>query len=301
MPDTPEIDEREQEVSLARIEKGDLPLAAERRLKGLRDGDGGGFTSDLSVAEFALGHELGLEVLSQVMGSCIYQVGWQYVAGGYGWDGSIFGELGVLTEAWNDARSRALHRMAQEASLAGGNAVVGVNLQRGEHDWAEGGVELVVMGTAVRDPHATGKYVALTDLSVQDYWKLRRAGVEPVGLVFSSACFFIRRGMMASSNQWFNFAANEEIREFTQGVYAARETALGRVTAQARELRADGVVGVNIEHSIAMQEVNAGAIPGSVVGERARGLVVMLHVTGTAVRGASAAKPSPPDLQIRMN
>ena len=237
MADTPEIDEREQEVSLARIEKGELPLAAERRLKGLRDGGGGGFTSDLSVAEFALGHELGLEVLSQVMGSCIYQVGWQYMAGGYGWDGSIFGELGVVTEAWNDARSRALHRMAQEASLAGGNAVVGVDLQRGEHDWAEGGVELVVMGTAVRDPHATGKYVALTDLSVQDYWKLRRAGIEPVGLVFSSACFFIRRGMMAGSNQWLNFAANEEIREFTQGVYAARETALGRVTAQARELR----------------------------------------------------------------
>jgi len=301
MGETPEIDEREQEVSLQRIEKGELPLAAERRMSSLRDGAGGGFTSDLSVAEFALGHELGLEVLSQVMGSCIFQVGWQYLAGGYGWDGSIFGEVTTLSEAWNEARSRALHRMAQEASLAGGNAVVGVDLQQGEHDWAEGGVELMVMGTAVRDPHATGKWVALTDLSVQDYWKLRRAGIEPVGLVFSSACFFIRRGMMAAGNQWFNFAANEEIREFTQGVYAARETALGRVTAQARELRADGVVGVNIEHSIGMQEMNAGAIPGSLVGEKARGLVVMLHVTGTAIRGANHTKAPLPDLQIEMN
>ncbi len=138
--DTPEIDEREQEVSLERIEKGELPLAAERRLKGLRDGGGRGFTSDLSVAEFALGHELGLELLSQVMGSCVYQVGWQYgYGGGYSWDGSMFEELAVLTEAWNEARSRALHRLAQEASLAGGNAVVGVHLRRGEHDWAEGG------------------------------------------------------------------------------------------------------------------------------------------------------------------
>ena len=40
VPETPEIDEREQAVSLARIEKGELPLAAERRLKGLRDGAG---------------------------------------------------------------------------------------------------------------------------------------------------------------------------------------------------------------------------------------------------------------------
>ena len=62
---------------------------------------------------------------------------------------------------------------------------------------------------------------------------------------------------------------------------------------EARELRADEVVGVNIEHSIAMQEVNAGAIPGSVVGERARGLVVMLHVTGTAVPRGERARNRP--------
>ncbi len=105
MPGTPEIDEREQAASLARIEAGELPLAAEHRLKGLRDATGQGFTSDLSVAEFALGHELALQPLSQVMGSCIYQVGWQYGYGGsYNWDGSMFEELAVLTEAWNEAR-----------------------------------------------------------------------------------------------------------------------------------------------------------------------------------------------------
>ena len=129
---------------------------------------------------------------------------------------------------------------------------------------------------------------------MQDYWKLRQAGVQPCGLVASSSCFFIRRGMMARSNQLFNFAANEEIPEFTQGVYAARETALGRVTDQARELGAEGVVGVNIEHSIGMQDIKAA-------GESARGLVVTLHVTGTAVGGTTAAHPSVPDLQIQMN
>jgi uncharacterized protein YbjQ (UPF0145 family) len=292
---TPEIDEREQAASLARIENGELPLVAERRMKGLRDAGGRGFTSDLSVAEFALGHEVGLEPLSQVMGSCIYQVGWQYgYGGGYSADGSLFEELSVLTGAWNEARSRALHRMAQEASLAGGNVVVGVDLRRGEHDWAEGAVEFVVFGTAVRDPQITARWVVLTDLSVQDYWKLRRAGIEPCGLVASSSCFFIRRGMVAQSSQLLNFAANEEIPEYTRGLYAARETALGRLTHQARELGAEGVVGVNIEHTIGMQEVTMG------IG-RERGLMVTLHVTGTAVGGTAGAHPPTPDLQVRLN
>ncbi len=294
MPGTPEIDEREQAESLARIEAGELPLAAERRMKGLQDAVGQAFTSDLSVAEFALGHELGLQPLSQVMGSCIYQVGWQYAyGGGYSWDGSMFEELTVLTQAWTEARSRALQRMAQEASLVGANAVVGVHLRRGEHDWAEGAIEYVVQGTAVRDPQATGKWVVLTDLSVQDYWKLRQAGVQPCGLVASSSCFFIRRGFGARGNQLLNFA-NEEVPEYTQGIYAARETAFGRLTQQARGLGAEGVVGVDFEHSIGIQDIRAA-------GQTARGLVVTLHVTGTAVAETAAAHQSAPDLQIQLN
>jgi uncharacterized protein YbjQ (UPF0145 family) len=149
------------------------------------------------------------------------------------------------------------------------------------------------MGTAVRDPQATGKWVVLTDLSVQDYWKLRQAGVQPCGLVASSSCFFIHRGMMSPGSGLLNFA-NEEVPEYTRGIYAARETALGRLTDQARELGAEGVVGVNLEHTIGLQDIKMGG--GSV-----RGLVVTLHVMGTAVRGTDAAHPSVPDLQIQLN
>src|SRR5579864_8621071 len=67
--------EREQEESLQRVQRGDIPIAAERRLRELA-GRGGSFTSDLSVADFALCHQSGLRPLSQVMGSSIYQVGY---------------------------------------------------------------------------------------------------------------------------------------------------------------------------------------------------------------------------------
>ncbi len=70
--------EREQAESLARIEAGHIPLSAERRLDELRErGGGGAFTSDLTINGFALCRQLGLTPLSQVMGSSIYQMGYQ--------------------------------------------------------------------------------------------------------------------------------------------------------------------------------------------------------------------------------
>ena len=71
-----EVAAAEQEESLARIERGGITLAAERRLSELRE-HGGLFTSDLSINGWALCHQLGLRPLSQVMGSSIYQMGYQ--------------------------------------------------------------------------------------------------------------------------------------------------------------------------------------------------------------------------------
>src|ERR1700722_15345721 len=66
----------EQAQSLLQVERGGIPLGAERRLRELGE-HGGAFTSDLSVCYFALCHQLGMKPVSQVMGSSIYQVGYQ--------------------------------------------------------------------------------------------------------------------------------------------------------------------------------------------------------------------------------
>jgi uncharacterized protein YbjQ (UPF0145 family) len=292
-----EEQERENEESLARIERGGITLAAERRLSELRRDGRRDFTSDLSVAEFALGHQLGLEPISQVMGSCIYQVGWQYAPGVWNnLEGAALEELDVVTQAWNEARSRALSRMAQEAQLAGADAVVGVRLRQGEHDWAAGAVDFVVVGTAVRVPHASPAAPILSDLSVQDYWKLCQAGVEPRGLVAATSCFFIRRGVMARGMQMLTFASNQEIPEYTQGIYAARETALARLSQQAAQAGATGIVGVRIDHTIGEQEIKGGIGEGGV-----RGLVVTLHLVGTGVSDANRDSMPTPEFQIGLN
>ena len=266
----------QQAASLAALERGELPLRAQQRLGEIGKPGGGLFTSDLSVGEFALVDAVGLRPCAQVMGSSIYHVGWQQRPGAFGMQmGGISTELSVVSQAWNTARLRAFARLEQEAKLVGADAVVGVRLTIGRHDWAAGSIEYVAVGTAVRN--VSGDHAerpALTDLSGQDYWKLSQAGHRPLGVVGASTVHYVVAGFATQmaqsgfSSSW----VNQELTDFTRGVYDARETALGRMTAEARQQGAAGVVGVSISHEIQQREA-AGR----------RDLVVTFHVLGTAI------------------
>ncbi len=326
-PDVEEDDEpadpgespAEQAESLARVEQGGIPLGAERRLRELGE-HGGAFTSDLSVADFALCHQLGLKPVSQVMGSSIYQVGyqntpWQSTMGG----GYMF-EMQALSQGWNEVRERALHRLALEAGHVGADAVIGVDLQTGAHDWAENSIEYVVIGTAVRHGTPPGTRTqttpparsagntrhdkrsrhggssredgpVLTELSVADYAKLLSAGVEPLGIVAWSSVFFVGASYSTQRLGGMNFIQNQELPEFTQGIYSAREIAVGRVTEQAARLDASGVIGVRIAHGIRQVSLGGGAYSRS-------GLMVTFHVIGTAIREDRATIPNAPETTI---
>jgi uncharacterized protein YbjQ (UPF0145 family) len=270
----------EQAASLEALTHGGLPLRAQQRLGEIGKATSSFFTSDLSVDEFALVHALGLRPISQVMGSSIYHVGWQQRPGSFGgWQpGGVSQELTVVSEAWNTARLRAFARLEQEAKLVGADAVVGVHLSKGQHDWAAGAIEYVAVGTAVRAEGAEPvERPALTDLSGQDTWKLWQAGYRPLGVVGASTVHYVVPGWSTqqASGYWSSWA-NQELRDFTRGVYDARETALGRMTAEALTIGAAGVVGVSIEHSAEERESGAG-------GSRSNDLVVTFHVIGTAI------------------
>ena len=266
-----------QEASLAALERGELPLRAQQRLGEIGKAGGGFFTSDLSVGEFALVDAIGLRPLAQVMGSSIYHVGWQQRPGAFGMQmGGISQELTVVSQAWNTARLRAFARLEQEAMLVGANAVVGVRLTVGRHDWAAGAIEYVAVGTAVRNEGAElAERPALTDLSGQDYWKLWQAGHRPLGVVGASTVHYVVPGFATQRVQSAGFSAswvNQELKDFTRGVYDARETALERMTTEAQKQGAAGVVGVSIVHEIEQREAGGR-----------RDLVVTFHVLGTAI------------------
>lgn len=295
-PPDPELEaasEREQEESQARVEAGGIPLAAERRLRELGEG-AGAFTSDLSVGSFALCHELGLTPLAQVMGSSIYQVGGYAGVLPSAYAGGFMYELDALSGAWNEARDRAFRRLAIEADHLGADAVVGVQISKGQREFTEGALECVVVGTAIRvgspAPGATrGERGAavLTELSVPDYAKLRRAGFQTLGVVAWTSIFFVQSWAAAQLGGLGGMMRNQELGDYTQGVYQARESVMTRVTEQAASIEASGVVGMRIEHTVR---------PGG-----QNGLIMGFDAIGTAIRQTGAEKDISPKTIVNLN
>ena len=287
-----ETREREQAESLARIESGRIPLQAERRLREMAT-SGAPFSSTLSVDEFALCSKLGLQPLGQVLGASVHQVGWQNLPWSASWGGGLICELDVIAGAWEEARRRAFDRLAEEASHLGADVVVGVRLHRGAHDWAAGAVDYVVNGTAARlSGSARPGRPLLSDLSGQEVWLLHQAGYAPVGLVAATAVFFVSPSYSTQWARYMTSSVNQELTDFTQGVYAARESALGSLTGQANANGADGIVGVRIEQETAFHSFSVGSSIGG-RGDR-QGLIITLQAFGTAIRQRERVDLSPP-------
>jgi uncharacterized protein YbjQ (UPF0145 family) len=216
-------------------------------------------------------------------------------------------------------RRRAFDRLAEEARLVGADAVVGVRLSRGEHDWARGTIDYVVSGTAVRYPHqnAAGGLV-LSDLSAQEYWKLRHAGWDPAGLVAAAAVFFVSQSTRAKWRRRSTVARNQELSEFSQAFSAAREQAIRYLRNQAFAVGASGIVGVRLEHRISGKRIKVAvptvqptgvgvstiAIGGGYQapigkGER-QGMLITIHAVGTAIRNEQCAPLNPLQTVMRL-
>jgi uncharacterized protein YbjQ (UPF0145 family) len=217
-----------------------------------------------------------------------------------------------VSRAWDQTRRRAFNRLAEEASLVGADAVVGVRLTRGEHDWARQTVDYVVSGTAVRyGEHGSARSPALSNLSVQDYWNLRGAGWAPVGLVAATAVFFISQSKRTKWRRRATVAKNQELREFSLGFAAARERAVQYLHGQADAVNASGIVGVRLEHRVSPERIKVaiaavrptGVSPTTIAigggyqaptGKDTReGIVVTIHVVGTAIRREAPTKDAP--------
>jgi uncharacterized protein YbjQ (UPF0145 family) len=229
------------------------------------------------VAEYALLHSLGIVPVTLVMGSSIYQVGWQ------GTFYMVPTEIQSLSHAYNESRRLALNRLLEETTLVGADAVVGVRIEQGSHDFAAGSVEFVAVGTAVRLPPAlrNPKGPVLTDLEGHEFWQLCAAGIRPVGIAAHTSVHYVPAtwqtaramggGMFGGS--WYN----QELGDFTQGVYDAREKAMTYVTQQAAALGADGIIGVRLDEHASGRRVSRG-------GMECDDMIITFHVIGTAVR-----------------
>ena len=120
---------------------------------------------------------------------------------------------------------------------------------------------------------------ALSNLSGQDLNKLVRHGFWPVGLVAGTTVAYVATGSRQQfrSTGLFTGRQNQEMPDFTRGIYDARALAMERLSRQSHALHAHGVVGVTIERSQRELERDRGG------GTNYTDLIVEMHVLGTAV------------------
>ena len=246
------------------------PQAADSRLAHTAGAEAEGvFTSDLSVSEYVLLGEAGFEPLGFVVGSSIFHIGIQVGR----WSQNA--ELQVLTQAMYSARELAMTRMRAEADHLGADGVVGVNLRMQMYVWGQDVLEFVATGTAVKALGGEGAHRApdgrafTSDLSAQDFFRLLAAGAVPVAFVLGTCVYHIaHQSVMQALRQ---SGRNQEMIQFTQGVYEARELALVRIQTEASDAHASGIVAVNV------------AVSNHVWGEHATEFLA----TGTAIRRLS--------------
>jgi uncharacterized protein YbjQ (UPF0145 family) len=228
-----------------------IPTDALRRLAEMKPGQRTSlFTSDLSVNEFLLVREAGFRPLGLVLGSSVYHVGFQMGR----WSRNQ--ELETLSQAMYHARELAMTRMEAEADVLGADGIVGVRLEIEFKEFGNDLAEFIAVGTAVKADEAhrstpdgfswrnnTGKPFT-SDLSGQDFWTLLQSGYAPLGMVMGSCVYHI-----AHQRFWQavgNTGQNVEIPQFTEALYDARELAMSRMQAEAEQLAAEGIVGVQM-------------------------------------------------------
>src|SRR5277367_6453881 len=107
---------------------------------------------------------------------------------------------------------------------------------------ADGAPSWEPQAAAGRLAHTAGAVpsgVFTSDLSVSEYVLLGEAGFEPLGFVVGSSIYHV--GLQIG--RWNK---NQELQVLTQAMYHARELAMARMRAEADQLKADGIVGVQL-------------------------------------------------------
>ena len=244
-----------------------IPESGRARIERMKqDVARGFFTSDLSINEFLLVKQSGFEPLGMVLGSSIYHIGFQQAS----WSQNQ--EMAVLTQAMYHARELAMTRMEEEADQLGADGIVGVRLDIGRYEWGAEMAEFIAVGTAVK--HRGGELHRApngrpftSDLSGQEFSTLLRSGYRPVGMVMGNCVYHVaHQGMRAA---WKQIGRNQEMVTYTQALYEARELAMGRMTSEAEQLQAGGIVGTRIvqgshgwgSHVIEFFAIGNGVVP----------------------------------------
>lgn len=195
-------------------------------------------TSDLSIDEELTLHAVGWEPVELVCGASLYSV----PVGVWTWGQ---GEIAGASAAYAGSFAAATTQIHRDCARAGGHGVVGVHVSVEVHRYH---VDVTLLGTAVRPVGAkkvSPESVFVSDLSGRDFSLLAGSGWAPLGLAAGASFVYAPRrsaGTVVSQS-----SQNVELTNYTEAMYAARESAMERMQGTALRMGGTGVVGVRVE------------------------------------------------------
>ena len=231
-----------------------LPPVARARIE--RAAADGVRTSLLSADGLAGLETAGFDVVGEVLGTAVMQIGFQGF-GGCGWTPGFGGSSRFLgpgqvsapsrwsgyepyARAVRHGRDTALNRMHQEATALGADGVVGVRFTDERMEGQKR--EFMALGTAVRSRGRQRPTTAFTtDLGGQDLAKLLAAGWVPAGITYGVS-IAVRHDDWRTQSQTGWMAGNTEVSGYTELLTHVRAKARQDFAALATKLGGDAAL-----------------------------------------------------------
>lgn len=150
------------------------------------------------------------------------------------------GEITEITNLVHQGRKNAYDRMMQEASLYGGIGLAGVSFDMISHG---GNLEFIALGSTIHQENATTDKVSFsTSANAQQLYCQLDSGFTPRSFVFGNVAYSI--GVGGSITGAFRGLKRGEVPQYTQIFDRTRHLALTRIKAEAKNSKANAVLGI---------------------------------------------------------
>jgi len=151
------------------------------------------------------------------------------------------GEIPDVTSLIHDGRINAINRMLEEAQASGGTGVTGVTTELISHG---SNIEFLSIGSVVHRADAADETLTFsTSADAQELYCQVDCGFKPIQYVIGNVAYSI--GLGGNVFGFLRSLARGEVKEYSEIFDRTRHLALERITREARQCKANAVIGIN--------------------------------------------------------
>jgi uncharacterized protein YbjQ (UPF0145 family) len=153
----------------------------------------------------------------------------------------VGGEIPDVTSLIHDGRLNAINRMMAEAKASGGSGVTGVTTELVSHG---SNIEFLSIGSVVHKADTTDETLAFsTSADAQQLYCQVDCGFKPIQYVIGNVAYSI--GLGGNVFGFLRSLGRGEVKEYSEIFDKTRHLALERITREARQCKANAVIGIN--------------------------------------------------------